>query len=168
MIFVSPARAVALLGAAVVIAAFVGVAPVGAMGSGGSGGSSSDDSASNSITLAKMRSAQDDIGRGWYDDAIQTLQTVVRQDKQNANAYNLLGFASRKLGRTKDASRYYAAALKIEPDHLGALEYQGELFLILNQLENANSNLDRLLELCGSNCHEYRDLKADIASHQGS
>ena len=165
MILVSPARVVSLFGAAAIIIAFAGVAPVGAVGSGGSSGNSS---ASDLNVVAKIASAQQDIRQGWYSEAIQKLQSVVEQDNQNADAYNLLGFASRKLDRTDDAEEFYAAALKIDPDHLGALEYQGELFLMLDQPEKANANLARLLELCGANCHEYLDLKSDIASYQGS
>ena len=168
MIVVSRTRIVALVSAIAISVTFANVAPVNAMGSGGSSGSSSDAAGSNSDALAMIQSAKDDIELGWYADAIQTLQAVVKKDKQNADAFNLLGFASRKLGRTENAAEFYAAALKIEPDHLGALEYQGELFLILDQLENANANLARLLELCGANCGEYLDLKGDIASHQGS
>lgn len=164
MILASTARVVALLSAAAVIVAFAGVAPVGAVG----GGSSGNSSASNLNVIAKIASAQQDIRQGWYSEAIQTLQSVVEQDKQNADAYNLLGFASRKLERTDDAAKYYEAALTIDPDHLGVLEYQGELFLMLDDLEKASANLARLLELCGANCHEYLDLKSDIASYQGS
>lgn len=163
MIVVLRTRIVALVSAIAISAAFANVAPVSAMGTGGS-----DAAAINAETLARIQSAKDDIELGWYADAIQTLQSVIEQDNQNADAYNLLGFASRKLGRLEDAAQYYTTSLELEPDHLGALEYQGELFLILDQLENANANLARLLELCGASCHEYLDLKGDIASHQGS
>jgi len=165
MVFVSQARLVGLLSAAVMTLAFSGVAPVWAVGSGGS---SDNSSASNLIVIAKMAGAQQDIRQGSYSDAIQTLLSVVEQDEENADAFNLLGFASRKLGRTDDAEKFYAAALTIDPDHLGALEYQGELFLMLDDIEKANANLARLLNLCGANCDEYLDLKSDIASFQGS
>ena len=63
---------------------------------------------------------------------------------------------------------YYANALTINKNHKGALEYQGELFLLLKQPELAQNNLARLLQICGANCEEYLDLKGDIAAYQGS
>lgn len=47
----------------------------------------------------------------------------------NADVNNLLGFSSRNLKQFSASSRYYQKALRINPNHLGALEYQGELFL---------------------------------------
>ena len=157
-------RVIALFGFAAVFAIFAGAAPVAAAGSGGSSGGSS---ASALQIQDEIRAAQRFINSGRYSSAIQTLRAVVQQDKQNADAYNLLGFASRKLEKTEDAARYYEAALEIKPDHLGALEYQGELFLMIDEPDKANANLEKLLELCGMDCHEYLDLKADIASFQG-
>jgi len=168
MIFVIRARVFALLGTAAIFVAFSGVEPVGAVDSGASSGSSGGSSTPTVNISAEIDDARKFIRLGRYSSAIRALRVVVQQDGQNADAYNLLGFASRKLERTKDAAKYYATALKIKPDHLGALEYQGELFLMLDQLEKANANLAKLLRLCGDNCHEYLDLKTDIASHQGS
>ena len=158
-------RTAALFSLAAMFAIFTGVAPVAAAGSGGSSGGSS----SSALQIQdEIRAAQRFINSGRYSSAIQTLQAVVKQDRQNADAYNLLGFASRKLEKTEDAAKYYEAALEIKPDHLGALEYQGELFLMIDEPEKANANLEKLLELCGMDCHEYLDLKAEIASFQGS
>lgn len=165
MIFVLFRRAVALFSAAAMFAIFAGVAPAAAAGSGSSSGGSS---ASAVQIQDEIRAAQTFINTGRYSSAIRTLQAVVRQDNRNADAYNLLGFASRKLEKTEDAAQYYETALEIKPDHLGALEYQGELFLMIDEPEKANANLEKLLELCGMDCHEYLDLKAEIASFQGS
>ena len=133
-----------------------------AVGSG-SGGSSKP--ADNS---AEMRAATSNIAAERYATAIRILKSVVRTDKRNADALNSLGFASRKLARYQDAQTYYARALKIDPKHLGALEYQGELFLILNQPDDAANNLALLLTICGADCDEYRDLKHDLSEFKGS
>ncbi|MGI9389650.1 MAG: tetratricopeptide repeat protein [Boseongicola sp.] len=157
--------AVALLSAAAMLAVLAGANPAVAAGSDGSSG---DSSASALQIQDEIRAAQKFINSRRYSSAIQTLRAVVKQDTQNADAYNLLGFASRKLEKTEDAAKYYEAALEIKPDHLGALEYQGELFLMIDEPAKANANLEKLLELCGMDCHEYLDLKADIADFQGS
>ncbi len=80
----------------------------------------------------------------------------------NADVNNLLGFASRKLGQYSQAGAYYVKALKIDPKHLGALEYQGELFVIQKKLTLAKQNLAMLKKLCGIDCDEYQDLKKAI------
>jgi hypothetical protein len=62
----------------------------------------------------------------------------------------------------KDAATYYSKSLSINPKHLGALEYQGELFIQTKKLSLAKKNLEKLKVLCGINCEEYKDLKAAI------
>ncbi|MSO29062.1 MAG: enzyme of heme biosynthesis, partial [Candidatus Planktophila sp.] len=67
------------------------------------------------------------------------------------------------LGQYNQAGGYYLKALKIDPNHLGALEYQGELFLIQKKLVSAKQNLAKLKRLCGTSCEEYLDLAQAIA-----
>ncbi len=80
----------------------------------------------------------------------------------NADALNLLAFATRNLGDLENAASYYRAALGMDPNHLGALEYQGELFLLLGDRAGAEANLARLTELCGA-CEEREELAAALA-----
>jgi hypothetical protein len=58
------------------------------------------------------------------------------------------------------------AALKIDPNHLGANEYLGELYLKLKQPAKANAQLAKLEQICGTNCAEYKDLAQDIAKYK--
>jgi cytochrome c-type biogenesis protein CcmH/NrfG len=62
------------------------------------------------------------------------------------------------------AQMSYSKALKIDPKHLGALEYQGELFVIQKKLTLAKKNLAMLKKLCGIDCDEYQDLKKAIGN----
>ncbi len=80
----------------------------------------------------------------------------------NADVKNLLGFTSRKLGQYSQAGGYYARALQIDPKHLGALEYQGELFILQKKVALAKRNLATLKRLCGTSCEEYVDLRDAI------
>ena len=97
-----------------------------------------------------------------YRQALVELKRVDRVVVNNADVNNLLGFASRKLGQYSQAGLYYVKALKINPNHLGALEYQGELFLIQKKVKLAQQNLAKLKGLCGTSCEEYVDLKKAI------
>jgi tetratricopeptide (TPR) repeat protein len=72
-----------------------------------------------------------------YADAIPLLEKVAKAEPKNADAFNQLGYAHRKLNKLPEARAHYAKALEINPDHRGALEYQGELFLMLDDLKSA-------------------------------
>ena len=98
-----------------------------------------------------------------YQKALTELKKVDEKVKDNADVNNLLGFASRKLGQYSQAASYYLKALKIDPNHLGALEYQGELFLIQKKVKLAQQNLAKLKRVCGASCEEYQDLKKAIS-----
>lgn len=101
-----------------------------------------------------------------YADAIPLLEKVIKAEPENADAYNQLGYAHRKLNKLPEAKSHYARALSITPDHKGALEYQGELFLMLDDLKSAEANLARLDKLCFFGCAEYTDLKKAIAEYK--
>jgi Flp pilus assembly protein TadD len=83
---------------------------------------------------------------------------------QHADVYNLLGFSYRKSGNLTWAATYYAKALDFDANHKGALEYQGEMFVELGQLEKAEANLAKLVALCPSGCEEREDLEKAIAA----
>ena len=68
-----------------------------------------------------------------YNGALPLLQQVVAKDPRNADAYNLMGYATRKSGNPNGSLQYYQQALAIDPRHLGANEYIGEAYLMLNR-----------------------------------
>ena len=56
-----------------------------------------------------------------------------------------------------------AKALKLDPKHTGALEYQGVLFIKLNQIDKAKANLALIKTICGNTtCESYVDLAKAI------
>ena len=97
-----------------------------------------------------------------FKQALSDLKVIDAEFKNNADVNNLLGYSSRKLKQYKPAATYYEKALKINPNHLGALEYQGELFVLTNKVSAAKKNLVKLEKLCGLKCGEYLDLKKAI------
>jgi len=103
-----------------------------------------------------------------YAAALPLLQQVVAKDPKNADAYNLMGYATRKSGDPNGSLQYYNTALQIDPKHLGAHEYVGEAYLMLNRLPEAEQHLARLDSLCLFGCTEYRMLKTAIASYKAS
>jgi tetratricopeptide (TPR) repeat protein len=83
---------------------------------------------------------------------------VVKTDPGNADAWNLYGYSTRKGGNPKAAIGLYDKALKLNPKHLGALEYQGEAFVELKQIPKAKKNLALIKAICGTTCEQYVDL----------
>jgi tetratricopeptide (TPR) repeat protein len=99
-----------------------------------------------------------------YTTALTSLKSADKSYPNNADVNNLLGYTSRKLKQYTQAGTYYTKALKIDSKHLGALEYQGELFMILKKTSSAKSNLAKIKVICGTSCEEYIDLKKAIGN----
>lgn len=98
--------------------------------------------------------------------AIDRLQDAVNSDAGNADAWNLLGFASRKQGDLEQSAEAYSLALEIDPDHKDALEYQGELFLMQGNIRAAEENLSKLKVLCPDGCEQYEELLNAIVAYR--
>ena len=100
-----------------------------------------------------------------YAKAIPLLQQSIKEKGEYADALNLLGYANRKLGDKAKALTYYTKALNLEPKHLGANEYLGELYLEMNDLAKAEERLAVLKNACGD-CEEYDDLEEEIEDYK--
>jgi len=83
---------------------------------------------------------------------------------QHADVYNLMGFSLRKTGDYKQAYTFYRKALDFNPEHKGALEYLGELYVETGQVEKARENVVLLKKLCPTGCEELADLEKAIAA----
>ena len=81
---------------------------------------------------------------------------------------NYLGFSHRKLGNYEEAERYYLRALEIEPEHRGANEYIGELYLETDRPELAEERLQVLDDACFFGCEEYDELKEAIEAYKAA
>lgn len=116
---------------------------------------------------ALLTEARTSIAGKKWTDAITTLQAAAAIEPPNADVQNLLGYSNRNNGDYLAALRYYAAALTINPNHTGALEYQGVAFLKVGQPAKAKANLARLKAVCGTSCGEYKDLAAALKAETG-
>lgn len=128
---------------------------------GGDGGSS------GSKNMA-LREAQALIAKNQYEQALEKLQTVVAKDSGNADAWNLIGFSNRELKNFDKALDGYSKALASNPRHTGAIEYLGELYLDLGDLEQAEQQLAKLDDICFFGCEDYDTLKASIAKYKAA
>ena len=90
--------------------------------------------------------------------------TPMLETHQHADVYNLMGFSLRKSGDPKQAYTFYRKALDFDPEHKGALEYLGELYVETGQVDKARENVLLLKKLCPGGCEELADLEQAIAS----
>ena len=98
-----------------------------------------------------------------YKSALKTLKKYTKSKKKDADGWTLLAFTNRKLKNYSEAESLYTKALNLDPDNKVAIEYQGELFVELGRLEEANANLAKLKALCPNSCEEAEQLKSFIA-----
>lgn len=137
-----------------------------ALAAGGGGGGGESVGTSSKPVDPNFAQAKVAIEARNYAAALPLLQQVVARDPQNADAYNLMGYATRKSGDANGSLRYYTTALQIDPKHLGAHEYIGEAYLMLDRPQEAEQHLARLDSLCLFGCSEYRMLKTAIANYK--
>ena len=101
-----------------------------------------------------------------YQQAITELDQALRDDPDNADMLNLMAYSQRKLKHFDIAMDYYQQALSIEPQHRGANEYLGELYLQLGQPNKAEERLEVLDKECFFGCDEFDELEAAIAEYR--
>jgi Flp pilus assembly protein TadD len=103
-----------------------------------------------------------------YKAAIGHLTKAVQEEPRNADAHSMLGYSYRKAGNFDRSMEHYRTALKLDGNHRSAHEYLGELYLDLNQPENAEKQLAALKRACPffGSCTEHDDLKKAIDAYK--
>jgi tetratricopeptide (TPR) repeat protein len=127
--------------------------------------SSSSDSVSDDPDMRKGNAA---VIEKRYEDALMSYDRALERDPENADAWSQSGFAHRKLGHFEKSLEAYHHALEIEPFHLGANEYLGELYLQTDQVEKAQEMLGILRRACPTGCDELDDLTDAINAYRDS
>ena len=135
-------------------------APVMAAATGGGDSGDSEQSATDYERAVDLIEAAD------YEAGLGILETLNRKEAGNADVLNMLGYALRKLGRMEAALDFYRQALAIEPRHLGANEYLGELYLETGKLDLAKERLAELVAACPSGCEEREELAEAVDAYK--
>ena len=157
--------------------------------SNSSSGSSSSSSSSSSYSSSSYGSGSNDSGtttvpltpeqkdimlitvslsKEDYENSYKLAKNATLTHPDNPDAWNYLGFSSRKLGKYDESEEAYKKALSIDPKHVGALEYYGELHLTLKQPKKAKLLLAELKTLCTINCKEMKQLEKAIQNYESN
>ena len=111
----------------------------------------------------EYQKAENLINNKDFKSAIKVLNDLISEDPNGytkADLYNYLGFATRKQSNPdyELAEKYYLKALELNNNHVGALEYLGELYFETDRRDEALVLLDRIKMFAGDNSNEYKDL----------
>jgi Flp pilus assembly protein TadD len=154
------------LSAIALLATASALATAPAVAAGGSSDQPSTRSAPARPANPDFENAKAALHHKQYTNAIGWLNRVIAKEPSNPEAWNLLGYATRKSGDPAGSLQHYQKALSLDPKHLGAHEYIGEAYLMLDQPQRAEEHLARLDQLCTFGCKEHRELKAAIANYK--
>lgn len=81
---------------------------------------------------------------------------------EHPDVANLIGFSSRKLGRTEDAKVWYERALAANSSHTRTWQYYGMWHLERGDRVAAERNLERIRLISGEDCDDYKSLHAAL------
>ena len=137
----------------------------------GTESSNSDSSTTPDQINSLYELAEKHIYNKKYDKSLKLLKKLTKREDlgtRRADIYNLLGFSYRKLENPELDKSFaaYMMALEIDPEHAGAHEYLGELYLMRDQKNQAMRMLSKLENLVGKNAAEYKDLLQAIENYK--
>ena len=102
------------------------------------------------------------INNGQYEEAFNDLRLTSAAAGPHPDITTYMGYTQRKLGNYDVAKSYYAMALEVDPNHRGANEYLGELYVEIGDMEKAKLQLAKLEEICTFGCIEENELRGWI------
>ena len=118
--------------------------------------------------LIIYQKAEKYIEDGKFKKSLKLLAALAKRKdlaSKGADIYNLLGFNYSKISKP-DLDKSYAAfmmALELDPDHIVAHKYLGELYLMLDEKDKALEVLMKLEILVGISGEEYQELEKAIS-----
>lgn len=95
--------------------------------------------------------------KGEFAAGIAALRALGHDD--HADVANLIGYASRKLGRYDDAKDWYEKALAADANHARTWSYYGMWHAEQGNMLKAQDHLEKVRLICGTGCREYVELK---------
>lgn len=99
---------------------------------------------------------------GRYELGLPLLEAALARLPGDPDILVYIAFAHRRMGRRDAAMEAYLLALGSNPNHPGALAYQGSLMLEMGDRAGAAANLAQLTNSCGA-CPERETLARELA-----
>lgn len=121
------------------------------------------DAATHDADYAAGKAAMDK--KNW-NEAVKRFHQAALRAPDSADLHNYLGFSYRNLKQMDLALKYYKRSIELSPRHRGAHEYIGEVYLLMNDLPNAEKHLAALRDICLLPCDELGDLESAIKEYR--
>jgi tetratricopeptide (TPR) repeat protein len=102
-----------------------------------------------------------DVKKG-YAEAREKFRAAAAADPNMKEAWNLVGYTSRRLGDYEASLKAYDAALKLQPDYPEAIEYRAELFLLTGRLDDAKAAYAQLVRSSPSYANTLLQSMRDV------
>ena len=113
----------------------------------------------------EQTSGKSDSAKKRFGKALKKFKEAVEIDPSYYQAWNMVGYCSRKSGDLKHAFEAYQKCLAIEPEFAPAHEYMGEAYLMSGDVAKAK---EQLLWLVSRKAEESGTLSARIEEYQKS
>lgn len=133
---------------------------VATVSSAGHGQKADDQVDPRSQALVERGEALAQAGR--HNEATDLLETALAVDPRNRAAFLGLARIAQAQRLPGKAVRFYADALRLEPNDVNALAGQGEAYVQRGAVDRARANLQRVQSLCASPCPQAQQLAAAI------
>jgi len=114
-------------------------------------------------SMALLQQGQALTASARYNEATDVLETALAVDPRNRAAYIALARVAQGQKLPGKAVKFYAEALKLEPNDVGALAGQGEALVERGAIERAKRNLEKIRITCKAPCPQATTLAAVIA-----
>jgi tetratricopeptide (TPR) repeat protein len=102
--------------------------------------------AADEATDEKKKTKALDKAKRQYENARGYFASALQRKVDMYEAWNYVGYTSRKLGDYDKALQAYDEALRLNPSYGEAIEYRGEAYLGLNRIEDAKNAYMQLFQ----------------------
>jgi len=99
---------------------------------------------------------------GDYQKAAEEFNNALAGDAKDAEAYNGLGKAYRKLGKTTEAEEVYKKAIAVSPQYWAVYNWLGQFYYFQARYADAASMFRKVIELSPYNQRGYYNLGAAL------
>ncbi len=100
---------------------------------------------SGSLKGAALRAHEAEVRKG-YTAARERFRAAAAANPEMKEAWNLIGYTSRRLGDYETSLAAYDRALSLAPDYPEAIEYRAELFLLTGRFDDVKAAYASLLQ----------------------
>lgn len=94
---------------------------------------------------AQLREHEAAVRKG-FTEAREKFRAAAAADPKMKEAWNMIGYTSRRLGEYQDSLSAYEKALALAPEYPEAIEYRAELFMLTGKFDQVKAAYAQLLK----------------------